>query len=129
MHALFKQNVISDRRDLQRGSSQQLATTLAPGDEAIYLKKHQHLRVQDACGWTVHAMGGTLWITQDGDVRDIVIEAGESFVIDRMHTAVLSPLNEARLVLVPGNCRQGARNPAQQPGPSHAVSAMRALAV
>jgi hypothetical protein len=129
MHALFKQNFISDQRDLQRGFSQQLTTELTRGDEAIYLKKHQHLRMHDACGWTVHAVGGTLWITQDGDMRDIVLEAGQSFVIDRKDTAVLSPLNEAQVVLKRGHCRQPARNRAEQSRSSRAFSfsAVRAL--
>jgi hypothetical protein len=123
MHAFFKQNFISNHRDLQRGFAQQLTTEPASGNEAIYLKKHQHLRMHDACGWTVHAVAGTVWITQDGDVRDIVLEAGQSFVLDRKHPAILSPLNEAQIVLERGSCRQAAQNRTRQSAPSRALSA------
>jgi hypothetical protein len=42
-----------------------------------------HARMQDALGWRVTAAKGTLWVTQDGDRRDVVLAAGESFAFDR----------------------------------------------
>lgn len=42
-----------------------------------------HARMQDALGWRVTAAMGTLWVTQDGDRRDVVLAAGESFAFDR----------------------------------------------
>lgn len=131
MHVLFKQNFISSRRELQRGDSQHLAggrtLELETGHEPIYLKKHQHLRINEACGWTVHAVAGTLWITQDGDMRDIVLEAGDSFILDRDRTALLSPLNEAQVSLRRGWCRQAVpgrtSSRARQLGARSAISA------
>lgn len=129
MHALFKQNFISDYRDLQGGFAQQHAPDLASHDGTIYLKKHQHLHMHDACGWTVHALAGTVWITQDGDTRDVVLEAGESFVLDRERTALLSPLNEAQLSLEPGPCRQAAQRDARPARSLFALPALRLLPV
>src|SRR5215207_879876 len=31
----------------------------------------------------IECLGGTLWITQDGDRRDIILGSGESFTFDR----------------------------------------------
>jgi hypothetical protein len=47
---------------------------LAPG---------QSLRVRDAIGCTVMCCAGTVWITQEGDPRDIFLTAGQRFTFDR----------------------------------------------
>lgn len=123
MLALLKQNFISS----PRGGAAQSSTELVPDNAATSLRKNQHLHLQDACGWTVHAVAGTLWITQDGDVRDVVLEAGQSFVLDRNTTALLSPLPEAQVSLKPGSCRQTAQRRAGQARPSRVFSALRGL--
>jgi hypothetical protein len=133
MHVLFKQNFISSRREPQNGYTQHPTGGRAPeletGREPIYLKKHQHLRIDEACGWTVHAVAGTLWITQDGDMRDIVLEAGDSFILDRNRTAVLSPLNEAQVLLKRGGCRQAVPSrTSSRARPLRALSAISATA-
>jgi hypothetical protein len=69
----------------------------APSD--IRLQRDQHLRLSDARGWKVKSVNGTVWITQEGDSRDIVIRPGQSFVLDRNGTALLSALNDADLRL------------------------------
>jgi hypothetical protein len=108
MHAFFKQNSISGDRGLQHGFTKKLLLEPSAQDASLFLKQHQHLRMHDACGWTVRSVAGTIWITQDGDIRDIVLEAGESFTLDRDRTALLSPLNEAHITLESGRCKQSA---------------------
>jgi hypothetical protein len=49
----------------------------------LTLAGDNHARMQDALGWRVTAANGALWITQDGDMRDVVLAAGESFAFDR----------------------------------------------
>lgn len=70
-----------------------------PATGSVALNKKQHLRLRDAFGWTVKAESGTIWLTQESDSRDIVLKAGDSFVLDRQGAALISPLGEARLSL------------------------------
>lgn len=50
----------------------------------------ESLRLRDAAGHTVMCCAGTIWITQENDVRDIFLSAGESFTFDRPGTALIS---------------------------------------
>ena len=58
----------------------------------IRLQKNQSMKIAGAVGWSVTALSGTVWITQDRDVRDVVLEAGQSFVLDRNASALIWPL-------------------------------------
>lgn len=53
---------------------------LAPG---------QSLRVRDAIGCTVMCCAGTVWITQEDDLRDIFLTAGQRFTFDRPGLALI----------------------------------------
>lgn len=53
---------------------------LAPG---------QSLRVRDAVGRTIMCCAGTVWITQEGDLRDIFLTAGQRFTFDRPGLALI----------------------------------------
>ena len=46
--------------------------------------------IDDACGQTIACESGELWITQDGDRRDVILPAGQSWRIDRAGPLVLS---------------------------------------
>lgn len=41
------------------------------------------VHIDDARGATLRVTRGALWITLQDDVRDVVLEAGDSFTIDR----------------------------------------------
>jgi hypothetical protein len=71
----------------------------APAEGSVALRKEQHLRLRNAYGWTVKALSGTIWITQESDSRDIVLKAGDTFVLDRPGSTLISPLGEAKLGL------------------------------
>jgi hypothetical protein len=70
---------------------------LDPCGDVVTLDGDQHAYVRDAAGWTVRVMDGTVWITQDGDQRDIVLRAGDSFQLDRRGPAMMSPLRDAKV--------------------------------
>src|SRR5215212_10463158 len=47
------------------------------------LAPNELVRVADARGTTLRVTRGRLWITLEKDARDIVLEAGDSYTIDR----------------------------------------------
>jgi hypothetical protein len=58
----------------------------------------RHVRAQR--GRRVELLSGSLWITQDGDRRDIVLAAGEAFDFDRGGDALLSAFADSRYLLL-----------------------------
>ena len=56
------------------------------------------LRLRRAHGTQVRAVAGTVWITIDNDPRDIVLDAGEAFVVDSGRDLVVLPLGECATI-------------------------------
>lgn len=48
-----------------------------------HLEVRQQALLDDAQGTTLRVARGTLWITLEGDTRDIILSTGEAFTIDR----------------------------------------------
>jgi hypothetical protein len=55
----------------------------------IFLDRWQTLEVLDASGTVASVQSGALWITLEDDPRDIVLETGESWTIDRKGKTLL----------------------------------------
>jgi hypothetical protein len=45
-------------------------------------------------------VSGAVWITQDGDLRDIVLQSGEAFDFDRAGDALLSAFADSRYLVL-----------------------------
>lgn len=59
-------------------------------------------RLENALGQRVECLRGCLWITQDGDLRDLVVERGEAIELDRNGPTLVSALADSSyLLLVP----------------------------
>ena len=88
------------------GAISRAAMELNPAGDILALRAGQYMRLPQARGWTVQAIAGTVWITQDGDMRDVVLEAGDCIELDRDAPAMFSPLGDVRISLVrdTGHC-------------------------
>lgn len=77
----------------------------------IPLRKSELLRVVDGAGRAVAVFSGTVWVTQEGDLADHVLGAGEVFTLDRGGLALVAALEDSTLTFVdpqPGRVRPGA---------------------
>jgi hypothetical protein len=65
----------------------------------ISIRHGEVVCIRNGDGATVTVDRGTAWLTQDGDRRDLVIEAGGSFRLDRAGIAVLSAHGPAEITV------------------------------
>ncbi len=54
-------------------------------------------RIENRKGSEVFCLEGALWITQEGDPRDVALTAGRSFTLDRKGLAVVYALRDAAI--------------------------------
>lgn len=66
----------------------------------IPLARHQPQRIDAPHGVLVHCLHGTLWVTQDGDPRDIVLGPGEEHRLEHDAVTYVSALEDARYLLL-----------------------------
>lgn len=66
----------------------------------VNLEKCARLHVRNGVGRRVLCLAGGLWITQENDTRDIFLQAGESFVLDRRGLAIIGARAAAKLLLL-----------------------------
>lgn len=69
------------------------------------------LQVRHAKGKGVTLVQGLVWITQDGDPRDLFLQAGQSFVFDRRGLALVQALEPSRLALLDAHTAADAIHP------------------
>jgi hypothetical protein len=65
----------------------------------IVLKAQQFLKIEESEHARIRCDDGMVWITQDGDPRDVVLSAGQQFTVDRPGQVVVFSLNGATLQL------------------------------
>jgi len=65
----------------------------------MQLPRHQHLEVVDGRGTSMQCLLGSIWITQDGDPRDVVLAAGESFTVERNGVTIVYATADAEVSL------------------------------
>jgi Protein of unknown function (DUF2917) len=67
----------------------------------IQLKRGVLLRVCECEGKQVIAHSGSVWITEHGSLRDVVLHAGESFKLAGRGVALVEALGDASISLDP----------------------------
>ena len=76
------------------------------------------LRIENGAGTVIRSAKGDIWITQEGDVRDVVLSRGQSFTLDRNGLALLVALDRAAVAQIECHKTQAAAAlvPALRPG-------------
>jgi ferric-dicitrate binding protein FerR (iron transport regulator) len=67
----------------------------------IDLQRGRFLRVLDGAGSTVTLHAGEVWITEQGNPRDVVLRAGHSMRLGRRGLALLEAFSDASISLQP----------------------------
>jgi hypothetical protein len=57
--------------------------------------------VSEGIGACITARRGAVWITQDHDLRDVVLTSGESFVLDQPGPAIVQAMDKAEILVRP----------------------------
>jgi hypothetical protein len=70
------------------------------GHSLLPLRKGTARSVRGGAGRGVAVFQGHLWVTQTGDLRDVILGPGESFAFDRPGTVVLQALTDASVLLL-----------------------------
>ena len=65
---------------------------------AIKLAPNQTLKVQDAKGSVVCAVEGSVWITEENQPKDIVLERGACYTLRDSGLAIVNALGKAAAV-------------------------------
>jgi len=69
----------------------------------VRLARDGLLGIGDGRGLRLRVAAGTVWLTQQGDGRDVVLREGDSFVIERPGRTVVQALDPAELALDAAN--------------------------
>ena len=67
---------------------------------ATSLASQSLLKLHDARGRKLLVIDGMVWVTQDGDPRDVFIGAGESFEFDRAGLTLVQALEPTHLLML-----------------------------
>lgn len=87
-----------------------IATTPTVPVQLVGLSRHEVRAFAGRPGLRIASQRGRVWITQDGDPRDIVIDAGESHALDRDGPVYVQAL-DAAWVLMPAMAASAPRAP------------------
>ena len=63
----------------------------------VTLNKHRIWNIDgDRRGDVIRCLFGALWVTQDGDMKDYVLEAGQEFWVTRSGTVIVQALQDGK---------------------------------
>jgi hypothetical protein len=67
----------------------------------VSLRWGRPLTLSDGKGTCITARRGSVWITQDNDLRDVVLSSGESFLLEKPELAIVQAFDAAEIVVSP----------------------------
>lgn len=75
------------------------------------LAKSEIVEVMQPRSVAIECLDGSVWVTLDCDLRDVVLEAGQVFVVNPNHRALVQALDASRVRLIAPACES--TNPGQ----------------
>ncbi|MBI4292087.1 MAG: DUF2917 domain-containing protein [Betaproteobacteria bacterium] len=78
------------------------------GGRILEIDEAQPLSVRLPVGFAVHCIAGQAWLTQEGLIDDVILAAGEEFVVQERGVTVISGIRGAALVYLSAGARQRA---------------------
>jgi len=85
------------RKGLRALTPSFVAPLTSVAQEGRRMAPGQSIHLDDACGRTVRCLAGSLWITHDGDPKDVIVEAGESYHVASCERMIVHALRESAL--------------------------------
>ena len=64
---------------------------------ALRIGRGQTLKIRDAVGSTICAREGTVWITEENSAKDVVLQAGQCYRLERPGVALLQAFADSSL--------------------------------
>jgi hypothetical protein len=96
--------------------------------DGVCLKRNQMVKVRGGLGHSIVCDSGTVWVTQDGDARDIVLHAGNSFTLDREGLALVQAFEPSSISITRAAAQSRASVPAALPRRATGVGLVRGAA-
>jgi hypothetical protein len=75
-------------------TQQEPTMRLTSAPQVAHLQYRQTFNLRARKGQRIEVCTGQVWITQDGDPRDVILRANEAFTLDRTGHALVSALDE-----------------------------------
>ena len=65
----------------------------------LQIARGQLVRLEDAAGRVVRSRGGAVWVTEDGQLRDVVLRDGESYRLTGDALVIVHALRDAQVTV------------------------------
>jgi len=75
-------------------------------DDVVELESGELAELRDVRGATLRVTRGTLWVTQDRDVRDVVLRAGDVWTVERDGLTLAEAQGDATFCVLGGAARR-----------------------
>lgn len=63
----------------------------------LRLEAAQSICIGDAAGRTLNCLAGSVWITHDGNPKDVIVESGESYHVARPERMIVFALKNSAM--------------------------------
>jgi hypothetical protein len=70
---------------------------------AYTIAKDKIMEINQALDFTIQCLAGSVWVTFDGDRRDVILCAGQDFKVDRDQRTLIQAMDAAGIVLIQPN--------------------------